>query len=89
MPTDHPYLFWAFYEGGGGRALRAGDWKVLQQPYRSAARLYHLAEDLNEAHDLADQQPERVNQLTRMMEEAYQPSPRWQFPSPSGQAPRD
>ena len=26
---EHDFLYWAFYERGGARALRAGDWKVV------------------------------------------------------------
>ena len=79
--AEHESLYWAFYEGGGGRALRSGDWKVVQQPYRSNPRLYHLKEDLGEDHDLAALQPELVQRLVRMMDQADEPSARWRFPN--------
>ncbi len=79
--AEHASLYWAFYEGGGGRALRAGNWKVVQQPYRSNPRLYNLQEDLGEEQDLAAQQPELVQRLVRMMDQADEPSARWQFPN--------
>ena len=78
----HDYLFWAFYEAGGARALRAGDWKVVQQPYRAAIRLYNLADDIGETKNLADEHPEIVTRLTRVMDDAYVPSDRWQYPKP-------
>jgi arylsulfatase A-like enzyme len=78
---DHASLYWAFYEAGGGRALRAGDWKLIEQPIGSAPRLYNLQEDLGEQRDLAAQESERVDRLRQMMDESYQPSPRWEFPS--------
>jgi arylsulfatase A-like enzyme len=81
---DHDHLYWAFYEGGGGRALRAADWKVVQQPYRSPGRLYNLAEDLGEQRDVATQHPDIVKRLTQTMDRAYTSSPRWRFSSRQG-----
>jgi uncharacterized sulfatase len=78
---DHDHLYWAFYEQGGARAVRAAEWKVVQQPYRSPVRLYNLAEDLGERRDVATQHPDIVKRLTQLMDQAYTPSPRWRFSS--------
>ena len=43
--TNHDYLFWAFYEGGGARAIRVGDWKAVQQPIHQPIRLFNIADD--------------------------------------------
>src|SRR5690606_6137769 len=32
---QHDVLYWAFYEGGGGQAIRQGNWKAIQQPIHS------------------------------------------------------
>ena len=77
---QHDYLFWAFYEGKGGRAIRQGPWKAVQQPYRGPIRLYNLASDLGESHDLAAAEPERVEALRALMDRAYEPSVFWHFP---------
>ncbi len=78
----HEYLYWAFYERGGARAVRAGKWKAVQQPYHTPVRLYDLSNDIGESKDLAKDQPELVAKLTGYMDEAYLPSDRWKFPAP-------
>jgi arylsulfatase A-like enzyme len=79
----HDYLYWTFYERGGGQAARMGSWKAVQQPYHSAVRLYNLEKDLGEQHDLAAQQPAVLAKLTAAMQAAYTPSDNWKFPDPS------
>ena len=79
---DHKYLYWAFYEQGGARALRAGSWKIIQQPYNRPARLYRLDQDLAEQQDLAEHEPDVLAKLTQWMDNAYTPSERWRFPQP-------
>ncbi|MFP6650164.1 MAG: arylsulfatase [Pirellulaceae bacterium] len=78
--TEHEYLYWAFYERGGSRALRSGDWKAVQQPIHSPVRLYDLKEDLGEELDVAAAHPDLVTKLTGQMDAAYAPSERWKFP---------
>jgi arylsulfatase A-like enzyme len=77
---EHNYLYWAFYERGGARAIRRGPWKAVEQPLGTPLRLYHLPDDLGEDHDLAAAHPELVGQLTELMDQAYEPSAQWQFP---------
>jgi uncharacterized sulfatase len=76
----HEYLYWAFYERGGAQAARMGNWKAVQQPYHSAVRLYDLAKDIGEEHDVADADPEIAAMLTKAMKEAYVPAENWTFP---------
>ena len=82
------FLYWAFYERGGARAIRQGDWKAVQQPIHTAIRLYRLDEDLGEEHDLAARFPHRVAELTRLMDDAYTPSARWHFPDAQRKGPK-
>ncbi len=71
----HEALFW---RQGKQMAIRKGDWKLvrydraveipgavssLANPDVSALRLYDLARDRGEAHDLAAEQPDRVKEL--------------------------
>ena len=75
----HDYLFWAFYERGGARAVRMGDWKGVQQPINTPVRLYHLPSDIGEEHDLAAQQTELVYLAEQLMQGAYEPSDDWKL----------
>ncbi len=76
----HDFLFWAFYERGGARALRQKDWKIVQQPYHTPPRLYNLKDDLGETTDLARKHPDLVKRLVALMDQSYTPTPRWKFP---------
>jgi len=76
----HNFLFWAFYERGGARALRQKDWKIVQQPYHTPPRLYNLKDDLGETTDLASKHPDMVKRLVALMDQSYTPAPRWKFP---------
>jgi len=79
--ATHEDLYWAFYERGGGRALRAGSWKVIQQPMKDPPRLYDLERDLGEARDLSLERPELLARLLARMDAAYEPSERWKLPA--------
>ena len=77
---QHEFLYWAFYERGGSRALRSGDWKAVQQPIHTPVRLYNLKEDLGEQRDVAADNVQLVKKFTAAMDGAYAPSNRWKFP---------
>lgn len=79
---QHDYLYWAFYEAGSGQAVRAGDWKAVQQPINTAVRLYNLATDLGEDHNVAAEHPEVLARLKADMQAAYAPSEQWRFKPP-------
>jgi arylsulfatase A-like enzyme len=77
---QHEYLYWAFYERGGGQAVRMGKWKGVQQPIHTPLRLYDLAADIGEMTDLAAREPEVAAKVAAAMKAAYRPSERWKFP---------
>jgi len=77
---QHDYLYWTFYERGGGQAIRAGNWKAIQQPMDSAVRLYDLGSDLGEERDVAAEHPDVVSKLKATMKAAYAPHPNWKMP---------
>ena len=85
-PADRDYLYWAFYEAGGARAMRMGKWKAVQQPIHTPIRLYNLDDDLGESTDIASQHPEQVAKMQKLMDAAYEPSDRWKFPRQPGSA---
>ncbi|MDR3635913.1 MAG: sulfatase [Isosphaeraceae bacterium] len=74
--APHDSLFWRL---GGQAAIRRGDWKLVRYdntvdtpgarssalagPPLSPFRLYNLAEDVGEAHDLSSEYPEKAKAL--------------------------
>lgn len=73
----HDFLYWEFHEKGTRRALRQGDWKLLQYNLDKQGKpeLYDLGKDLAETKDLATEEPERVAAMLKIMEERHKPSP--------------
>jgi arylsulfatase A-like enzyme len=76
--APHDVIFWRF---GEQMAVRRGDWKLVRydtnadtnsgargQPV-SAAKLYHLAADLHEDHDLAAANPAKLKELQSLWDE--------------------
>lgn len=72
---EHDYLYWEFVEQGGKRALRQGDWKVVQLKLSSKnpkpVELYNLADDVGETTDLAKKHPEKLQELVKLMDAAH------------------
>ncbi|MCC6509481.1 MAG: sulfatase-like hydrolase/transferase [Pirellulaceae bacterium] len=69
--TPHESLYWRF---GQQMAVRSGDWKLVRYDSNAdtqtgraqsvtTTKLYHLAQDIHEDHDLAATQPEKVAEL--------------------------
>jgi arylsulfatase A-like enzyme len=63
--APHESLYWRYVDR---RALRKGDWKLVQEPSSPGAELYHLAEDITESRNLAKEMPGKL----REMEQSYQ-----------------
>jgi len=84
--STHEFLYWEFHELDGRRALRQGDWKLVQYNLNKAGKpmLFHLANDLGETKDLADQEPERVAAMLKRMDEHRRPSPIFPFKALDG-----
>lgn len=84
---QHKYLYWEFHEKGGRIALRQGKWKavkyqVLKKP-KKRIELYDLELDPQEQNNLADNHPELVVELTKLMQEARTPSDIFTFEAPT------
>lgn len=62
--NDDPAVGWEMY---GRAALRKGDWKILWMPVDAYGKakweLFDLSTDPGETHDLADEKPEKVEEL--------------------------
>jgi uncharacterized sulfatase len=78
----HDALFWVFYERGGARAVRMGNWKAVEQPLNKPVHLYDLATDIGEKIDLAAIFPETVERMRKRMDAEYTASAQWKFPDP-------
>lgn len=80
---QHGYLYWEFHELGGRRAVRQGDWKLVQynvdKDVAGAFELYDLKKDPSETKDLAGIFPEKVKELKAFMIEAHVPSEVFKF----------
>jgi uncharacterized sulfatase len=76
---SHEYLYCESLEGATTVGVRFGDWKLVKYwPKRqdgsgeqadgtSLWRLYNLSNDIGEQNDLADQHPEIVQQIIRLI----------------------
>ena len=51
-----------FWEHEGNRAIRVGEWKLVSK-HPGPWELYHVPTDRTEMHDLAAQQPGRVQEM--------------------------
>lgn len=82
---QHDYLYWEFHEMKGRQALRSGNWKLIRQPIvgETAIELYDLSTDIHEDTNLAAQFPEKVQELTAMMDNARTESPLFNFGRPT------
>ena len=84
---ERAFLYWEFHENGGSRAIRQGNWKLVQtgmnKPSPDSPELYDLQADPGETNNLASQQPDLVNDLLRLLDQAHQPHPDYDWnPAP-------
>ena len=69
---QHEFLYWEFNETNQ-IGVRMGDWKMVVKKGRPF--LYHLANDLHEDHDVADQYPEVVKRMKEVIHQQHTPHP--------------
>jgi arylsulfatase A-like enzyme len=55
------------YYGKSHSAIRVGDYKLIKFWNLKKTELYNLKEDLGELVDLAPKQPEKVNELEKLL----------------------
>ncbi len=83
----HDYLYWEFHEKNGRKALRKGDWKLVQYevftPEKTTTELYNLAADIGEENDVSAENPGLVNELLKLMDNARTESEIFTFQSPT------
>ena len=59
----HEIIFWEHYTS---KAIRSGDWKLVSLPRQDNWELYNLAQDRTELNDLAEEMPEKVEELKQI-----------------------
>ena len=71
---EHEYLYWEFHERGGRIALRKGDWKLLRynvsKEPQGEFELYNIAKDPGEENNLAQENPEKMQELIELLKGA-------------------
>jgi arylsulfatase A-like enzyme len=96
-PKTHEYHYWewALWDWGrntevpGGllQGLRKQDWKIARQRNDQPWELYNLATDLGETTNLADEHPEKLQELVSLVEKARSPMRPQEEPAhPDGQS---
>lgn len=81
---ERSLLYREFPAYGGQQCIRVGPWKLIRQNMakgQQKAELYHIANDISESRDVADQYPDVVQQLTRLMADHRVPSSVFPLPS--------
>lgn len=71
---EHDYLYWEFHEQGGKQAIRQGNWKGIKLQVFGADEpvfeLYDLSKDPSETNNLASQNPDKLQELAQLMDQA-------------------
>ena len=80
----HEALYWEFHEQGKKQAVRMGNYKgirlnVAKKP-DGPIELYNLKNDIGEKNNMADQHPEIVAKIEKLMKSARTPSEHWKMP---------
>lgn len=89
---ERPFLYREFPSYGGQQSVRLGDWKGIRKNLLPRAKdkdktptiqteLYNIQEDIAETKDVADQHPEIIAKIERIMREQHVPSN--EFPLPA------
>ena len=80
---QHPHLYWEFHERGGRQAVRKGNWKAVRYDMGAnpdaPIELFDLSTDLGETTNVADDHPDIVAEMARLMEESREPSTLFNF----------
>ncbi len=69
---QHDHLYWEFHETDQ-IGVRRGNWKLVV--VKGKPRLYNLANDLHEDHDVAEQEPDIVKQLVEIIRQEHTDNP--------------
>jgi len=80
---QHQSLYFEFFEGSGSQAVISDGWKCIRLnvlgPEKKLLELYNLNEDPSEENNLADQMPEKLKELTSLMDSSRNEDPHYQL----------
>lgn len=80
---QHEYVYWEFPSQGGKQALRKGKWKAVRLNVTgnpdAPVELYDLSTDPGEQTNVATENPNVVQELLKLMDEARVPDPDWKL----------
>ncbi len=76
-------VLWMRGQGGDDSAIRKGDWKLMYQP-SGGFRLFNVTNDIGETTNLADANPQKVDELKRLSTdyEVQMDKPRYDLHAP-------
>ena len=79
----HEFLYWEFHEQRGRQAVRKGDWKLIRQNISNEngprIEMYNIKNDIHEDNNLAEKEPEKVQELITIMDNARSESTIFNF----------
>ncbi len=74
---EHDFLYWEFPENDGQQAVRLGKWKGIRNNIDQGnleIQLFDLESDIQEQHDVAENHPEIVGQIRKILETQHRPA---------------
>lgn len=82
LPKRSTPLYWDYGHCRGdqyAQAVRLGDWKGIRPAKTGKIELYDLRHDVGESRDVANDHPDVVERIGRIMDESVTPSARYQI----------
>jgi len=67
--SEHTFMYWEY---GDQRALRMSEWKAYRRK-KGSWELYNLSEDIEEKHNVADQEGGRLKKMIALADAAHEP----------------
>ena len=74
---EHKFLYWEFPSYGGQQAIRMGKWKGIRKNIfkgNMTMELYNLDKDIQEAHNVADENPQIIKEMEKVLQEQHSQS---------------
>ncbi len=71
------FLYWELHEHKFNQGVRVADWKGVRNSPGQPLELYDLSKDQAEAHNIATEHPDVVQQLDGIMQREHVPNPLW------------
>lgn len=80
---EHEYLYWEFHEFGGKQAVLKDGWKAIRLNAKedpdAPIELYNLRIDPGEERDLAQEFPQKTQEMTQLLDQIRTSNPNFNF----------